>query len=264
MPQQKFTIASGCFGSDGYGADFPRSYPFHLLEGVTLKTATPHLVTGADPSPVFHGDHYTLNAVRLRNPGLDVVLGRHLPYWQRLGCRVGVSIRADHPWEWRDMAEAAQDAGADYVELNLACPNAPPPHHSTLALVHAVADVASAVDLPVYAKVGADLRFITTLLDQEQPDRLVLGNSMPAWATPEQLPPAGGACGLSGPPLLPLHIGTIHSLRNRGFDAVHVAACGGIASLADAASCRQAGADSCQMGTAALRDPHLPVRHLMD
>ena len=258
MTDAKITIAAGCFGSDGYGLGFPEDYPFHLLAGVTLKTATVKPMDGHAEPTVWHGPNYSLNSVGLANPGLHAVLERVLPSYSRRGCPVGVSILGTAPNEWRLMAMQAERAGADYVELNLSCPNLPGDPSSSRSLIFGLCDVMDAVTLPVYAKVGGDGRFALDLLNHAQPNRLVVGNTMAVGALPGLLGMDSGVCGMSGPPLLPIHLAVMRMVRRTGLD-VHLSACGGIGSAVDIEAYRGAGANSFQMGTAVLRDPFLPV-----
>lgn len=258
MADPKMTIAAGCFGADGYGRDFPENYPYHLLEGITLKTATVQPMDGNPEPTVWHGPSFSLNAVGLANPGLNHVLEQVLPWWQNRGCRIGVSIRGSAPNEWRLMAVRAEIAGADYLELNLSCPNLPGYDASPRSLFYGLADVMDSVTLPVHAKVAGDERFALDLLNHAEPDRLVIGNTMAVGSVHALLGGGVEVCGMSGPPLLPVHIAALRAVR-RSYASVHLAACGGIGSAEDVSAYQRAGADSFQMGTAVLHDPFRPV-----
>lgn len=257
-PGAKLTIAAGCFGSDGFGKGFPDDYPFEELAGITLKTTTLFPRSGFPEPVLWHGPHYSLNAVGLSNPGIDRVCSTALTEWRYRGCPVGVSVWADQPNDWRTLAIEAEDSAADYVELNLSCPNVSGGVLSGRALLFAVCDVIDAVSIPVYVKVKADHRLVLDLLANCSPDRVIIGNSMEVAALPGLLSTDSSTCSMSGPPLLPLHVRTIDLVKQTRPDA-HITACGGISGRADMDRYAKAGAESFQIGTAALKDPYKAI-----
>ena len=122
-----FTIAGGCFGTDGLGAGFPTDLPLSEFTAVTLKP-TPLQPRPGNPGRVrYAGDGYYLNAIGLRNPGIRAVLDIHLLRWQGQGCPIGISLWGQTPDEYHQLAQMAAAAGVDYIELNLSCVNADTP-----------------------------------------------------------------------------------------------------------------------------------------
>lgn len=69
---------------------------------------------------------YSLNALGMPNPGLDFYR-KELPKMVRVAHDhskpLGVSIAGFTPLEFADLAEAALEAGVDFLEMNAGCPN---------------------------------------------------------------------------------------------------------------------------------------------
>ena len=149
----KHGTAADCFGSDGYGKDFSIGLTLQRFAAVTLKTTTLHPREGNPGRTLHHRTDFTLNAVGLRNPGIDQILSAILPAWQNHGCPVGLSIWGQTPTEYGILATQTA-AGVDYIELNLSFVNADTP---TLQAVD-VANIAGNCSVPVYAKIGLSQR----------------------------------------------------------------------------------------------------------
>lgn len=73
-----------------------------------------------------HNEYFDLNAIGLKNPGIDYCL-EYLPSWRSLANEqnklVIISIIADTPEECVDLVGKVLRAGADGVEVNWGCPN---------------------------------------------------------------------------------------------------------------------------------------------
>ena len=265
-PSGTCSIAAGCFGSDGYGADFPAELTLDRFAAVTLKTA-PRRPRPGNPGPVVHhGPDYTVNAVGLRNPGLDCVLQQILPRWQNRGCPVGVSVWAETAAEYRELARQAARAGADYVELNLSCVNAATP---AITPAQAAQAAAACRPVPVYAKIGlsqpalpvpaADIARARAMAQVPELAGVIIGNSAPA---PTNGLIAAAQGGLSGPRLRPCQLAWLKAVSAQA--QTPLIASGGVTDAATAASYRQAGAQGCQVGSAMLRDPVAAWQALAD
>ena len=106
-----FTTSAGCFSTGGLGAGFPPDLPLDRFAAVTLKSTTIRARPGNAGKVRHTGDGYYLNAIGLRTPGIRQVLDVHLPRWQGQGCPIGISLWAQTPDEYAELARIATAAG---------------------------------------------------------------------------------------------------------------------------------------------------------
>ena len=157
-----FSIAAGCFGTDGLGTAFPPDLPLARFTAVTLKSTTLRVRPGNAGKVRHAGEGYYLNAIGLRNPGIRQVLDVHLPRWQNQGCPIGISLWGQTPDEYNQLAQLAAAVGVDYIELNLSCVNADTP---TLTPAD-ISIIAGQSQRPVYAKIDRRLADPTPTADE--------------------------------------------------------------------------------------------------
>lgn len=254
-------IASGLFGTDGYGQD-TGDEDLRRVGAVVLKTATLPPRSGNPHPRVWHhpGGIYTLNSVGLQNPGLQKVL-EDLP---RLpdGCRTVLSIGGASPQEFGALADIARGADVFALELNLSCPNQA--GYSTCAHGPELARLAVGAarkhwDLRLWAKLAPDVPDIGPLAraaEDAGADALTICNTMPAAA----LDPRTGKSrlgtetgGMSGPALGPVALRLVRQAA--ASVKITVIGAGGIRTPEDAREFLLAGAGAVQVGTAELRQP---------
>jgi dihydroorotate dehydrogenase (fumarate) len=96
------------------------------VSAVVVGSATVNARSGNAGQTYHGGSSYSLNALGLPNPGMDYYR-RHLPEIVDIAGSVGkplvVSVAGFDIDEYATMAHEVALAGADLVELNLACPN---------------------------------------------------------------------------------------------------------------------------------------------
>jgi dihydroorotate dehydrogenase len=220
------------------------------------------------------------NAMGLNNPGIRELARRisdHRPACEACGLLVGISISEDPDLlagesPDRNILDCLEIAWpqADYVEINLSCPNT---GHERLdrswdrirRLLEEVRDFRERQPTrkPVWVKLSPDLSedALETALESVRSAGLtgaVLFNTWPAstgsWPDGEPLPdlPELGRPtlrgGLSGRPLFP---GTLHGVRRakKFAPALSVVACGGVETGGQFLSLRESGADLVQIYT---------------
>ena len=252
----KYGIAAGCFGSDGYGKDFPIGLNLERFAAVTLKTTTLRPRAGNPGITLHHSAYFTLNAVGLRNPGIDRVLSAILPAWQNHGCPVGLSIWGQTPAEYRILATQAAAAGVDYIELNLSCVNADTPTLQTMD----IANIAGNCNVPVYAKIGlsqrtlpptvADTRMAAEIAGITALAGVIIGNTVSVPTEGLLDTPTGG---LSGDRLRHYNLAWLAATAPKA--QAPLIAAGGISNTRHIEEYRQAGAAGFQVGSAMLRTP---------
>src|SRR5687768_3622622 len=95
--------ASGCFGN---GREIHRFYDISRLGAVVVKSITVEPREGLPTPRMAETASGMLNAIGLQNPGIEAWLARDLPWLQRVGVPVIVSIAGRTAAEYRILAEA--------------------------------------------------------------------------------------------------------------------------------------------------------------
>lgn len=245
--------ASGILGSDPNGVQLLASAG---VSCIVTKSFTVGRREGY-PTPIAVPLPYgLLNAVGLANPGIEGI-GPVVEEARRAGLPVIVSVAGSREEEFARLAAAAEEAGADAVELNLSCPHAKGMGREigvVPSLVRRVVSAAaSTVRIPVLAKLG----FSDSLVDSasaalEAGARgLTLINTLPGMAIDvyAMKPILGhGVGGLSGPAIHPIAVRAVYEVyRELKADIIGV---GGVEDWRSAAELILAGARAVQVGTA--------------
>lgn len=192
-----------------------------------------------------------LNAVGLANPGAE-------KFAEMLGkpdYPVIVSMAGTEVVGFELMVDTF--ACASGFEINLSCPNVPgfDVGDNPGLVGDIVKSVKHCTDVPVFAKIGHHMVEAARAAADEGIDGIVAINSIPAMEiNPETKLPifSSGAGGLSGPPIKPVGLRTVHDLA--GTLDVQIIGCGGISTWQDAADYITAGATAVQVGSAAMND----------
>ncbi len=252
----RFAIAAGCFGVDGFGAEFPEVLTLDKFTAVTLKTTTVNPRPGNPGKILHHEADFSLNAIGLRNPGISPVLSEVLPKWQNQGCLVGLSVWGSTPADYYQLANAAANARIDYVELNLSCVNADTPVLS----LDDIAGIAEQCRAPVYAKIGLattqnptaadDIKRAVAIARITSLAGLIIGNTISV-PTEGLLDLQYG--GMSGNQLRPANLRWLEKTAANA--AIPIIAVGGIFNARHIQEYREAGAAGYQIGTAMLQTP---------
>lgn len=274
-------IASGTYGYDGYGRGIPPDAPLHQLGAVLPKTFTRHPRAG-NPEPRWFppsfreglaaGETTLLNSIGLTNPGIKAAMRDHAPQWAALDANIVMSMAADSPEQWAEMAAFTKGiAGFAAIELNLSCPNVDDgamfSHHPKLTAA-AVAAVRRHTDLPVWAKLSPNVPDITEIAHAAVgagANALTISNTIPALHIDLDAgrPVLGtGYGGLSGPALRPIAMALVHKAAQAV--TVPIIGVGGVMTGRDAAAYLLAGATAVQIGSANLADLNAPFRILSE
>ena len=64
-----------------------------------------------------------LNAIGLQNPGIDVFLGRDIPFLQKYDTKIIVNVCGKTVEDYLEVVEKLGDAPVDMLEINVSCPN---------------------------------------------------------------------------------------------------------------------------------------------
>ena len=257
--------ASGCGGT---GRELAAYVDLARLGAFVTRTITlePRHDEGGRVREVFGG---LLRPVGLPNPGLDGFLATELPWLAQQQVPVVVSIAAEGPGEYAELARrVGTGPGVRAVEVNLADPGQldDPQLAGRLANTYQLAKVLGTVraavprGMPVLAKLGVreDVPALARAVRDAGADAVVLANAVPGVGVPGPVG-GGGPVALSGPALRPLALCAVARVRAEVPDLPLIGA-GGVTCGADARAFLAAGAVAVQVGTACLVDPAAPVR----
>ncbi|HUF27811.1 MAG TPA: dihydroorotate dehydrogenase [Gemmatimonadaceae bacterium] len=262
-------------GTAAFGRELSGVIGLDRLGGLVTKAVSPAPRAGNPAPRVAEFDGGMINAVGLANPGLDEVRREHLPWLAEhlRSARVLVNVVGSTVDDFVVVVEGLdQSAGVDAFEINLSCPNVKAGGlefgADPRALRDVVARVRAATRRPVFVKLSPTLPDVAasarTAADAGA-DGLTLVNTIPGLVidVERRRPALGyGTGGVSGPGLLP--VGVLATWKARRAVSLPLIGVGGVASAADALQYILAGASLVGVGTAAMRDPRVPERLVVE
>lgn len=266
--------ASGTFG---FGELYHDLYDYNSLGAIVLKSTTKEARAGNE-EPRFHPlSNGALNAVGLKNPGVDVVVAEKLPSLTKFTTPVIGSVAGETEDDFVEVAKKLDQSNViSAIELNVSCPNVKEGGLTfgvdPKSVERITRKVKQAVKVPVYVKLtpnvtdiveiakaaetgGADgLSLINTVLGMTidvTTRRPVLGNTMG---------------GLSGIGIFPIALRMVYQV-SQAVD-IPVIGMGGVQSTDDVIQMFLAGASAVAIGTATYNNPvimneiisQLPIR----
>lgn len=254
--------ASGCFAS---GREIDQFFDVTSLGAVVVKSVTAEPRPG-NPTPRMHETPSgMLNAIGLQNAGVDAWIARDLPWLVDQGVPTIVSIAGKTAADYRYCAERLHDVeGVVAIEVNISCPNvedrgtvfACKPRSTS----EVIATVASAVSVPLFAKLTPDVTDITEIAAAAQAagaTGVSLINTLLGMAIDtETLRPrlAATTGGLSGPAIRPVAVRAVHQVH-AALPALPIIAMGGVRTVEDVIEMILAGASAVAVGTASFGNP---------
>ena len=191
-----------------------------------------------------------LNAVGLSNPGAE----QFSHDLKNISFPVIVSLAGTAPLEFKEMIEQFKDVAA--FEINLSCPNIDGfDIGNDPKLVYNIVSMAkSTTDKPIFVKIGHHMLEAAKQAINAGIDGITAINTIPATSIniktgkPFFGPNTGG---LSGKPIKPIALRTIHDLSSRHC-TTPIIGCGGISTWQDAVEFLISGASAIQVGSAVM------------
>ncbi|MDR0355108.1 MAG: dihydroorotate dehydrogenase [Deltaproteobacteria bacterium] len=258
--------ASGVFG---YGLELVDFCPPQKL-GAIISKGLSLVPWKGNPAPrMAETAGGLLNAIGLENMGVDAFLASALGAVKKTGAVVGVNVLGRTEEDYAVLAEKLGRTEADFIELNVSCPNLASSGGASFGADPVVAArltekaVKRAGSKPVVVKLPplvGDVAALAKKLEEAGATALSLINSLPGLSINLQNRQADlghGFGGLSGPPIKPL------ALRQTYLTAqavkIPVIGVGGILNHLDALEFIAAGATAVQMGVGVLIDPSSPL-----
>ncbi|MGD2066392.1 MAG: dihydroorotate dehydrogenase [Candidatus Bathyarchaeota archaeon] len=221
--------------------------------------------TGYPNPTVVQTDCGLLNAMGLPNPGISH-FKEEMKQLKNTGVPTILSIYGYSAKEFAEVAETAENMGADAIELNVSCPHVKRAGAEIgcdpKLLTEIVKQVKKTVNFPVIVKLTpnvANIGEIAKAAEEAGADAITAINTVKAMCIEtETARPllANKFGGLSGPAIKPIAVRCIYDVY-RSVD-VPVIGCGGVTSWQDAVELMLAGASAVQIGTAiAFKGPEV-------
>ena len=261
-------IASGTFGSDGYGKGPLGSENLSGIGAVVLKTTTRWPKKGNGGQTFYYDGHITLNSIGLKNPGIEKFLHQKMPLLGKtINTNIILSIAADSIDDYSYMTEriTSSDPNIKGIELNLSCPNVQDGStfsHSPILTYEVVSAVKSRTRLPVFVKLSPNTpNIVDVSLSAEEAgaDALTICNTIPAMEIDinqrkSVLDNKIGA--LSGDSLRCISLALVYKVSKEV--SIPIIGVGGISNIRHVLEYILAGATAVQVGTANLMNIDAP------
>lgn len=262
-------------GTAAYGRELAGVIDLDALGGIVTKAVSIGPRAGAPSPRVAEFDGGMINAIGLANPGADAVRDEHLPWLAsaltraRTLVNVVGSAEDDFPAVIERLGESAPYHA---LELNVSCPNVRAGGMEFGADPRALAAVVSrsraVTRRPIFVKLSPtlpDVGLAARIAADAGADGITVINTLPGLVIDisARRPALGfGSGGVSGPGLMP--VGVLATWKVSRAVRLPIIGVGGVTSARDALQYIIAGASLIGIGTAALRDPRLPVLVVRD
>ncbi|PRY83866.1 dihydroorotate dehydrogenase [Alkalibacterium olivapovliticus] len=253
--------ASGTFG---FGELYHDLYDYNSLGAIVLKSTTLNPRIG-NPDPKYHPlKNGALNAVGLKNPGVDKVVSEKLPSLARFSTPVIGSVAGETEEEFVEVAKKLNQSDIiSAIELNVSCPNVKEGGLTfgvdPVSVERITRRVKQAVTVPVYVKLTPNVTNIVTIAKAAEAggaDGLSLINTVLSmnFDVTTRKPVLGNTMGgLSGEGIFPIAVRMIYQVSN---DVnLPIIGMGGVQTADDVIQMFLAGASAVAIGTATYKNP---------
>ena len=253
--------ASGCFG---FGEEYSKYYDISVLGAIMAKAVTLNERVGNDLPRVAETRSGMLNAIGLKNPGLEVVLNEKMPFLAKFDVPIIANVAGATEDEYVEVCSRIHEApNVKAIELNISCPNVkeggvafgidPEVAYRLTKKVKAVAKV------PVYVKLSpnvTDIVHIAKEVERAGADGITMINTITGMRIDIKTGNpilANKTGGLSGPAIKPVAIKMVYEV-SRAVN-IPIIGMGGVESVDDVIEMMMAGADAVAIGTANFTTP---------
>lgn len=261
--------ASGTFG---FGEEFAKFYDLGILGAIMAKAVTVDERVGNDLPRVAETKSGMLNAVGLKNPGLEVVLKEKYPFLNQFDVPVIANVAGATVDEYIEVCSRINEApNVKAIELNISCPNVSEGGVAFGVKPEVAARLtrkAKAVtNLPIYVKLSPNVSSIVDVakaVEEAGADGISMINTITGMRIDINtgLPVlANKTGGLSGPAIKPVAIRMVYEVA-RAVD-IPIIGMGGIENVDDIIEMYMAGASAVGVGTANLHNPMI-CKELID
>ena len=261
--------ASGCFG---FGEEFSKFYDLGILGAIMAKAVTLDERVGNDLPRVAETTSGMLNAIGLKNPGLEVVLNEKYPFLAQFDVPIIANVAGATEDEYVEVCKRIHEApNVKAIELNISCPNVSE-GGVAFGIDPTIAErltkkVKAVTDLPVYVKLSPNVSSIVEIAKAVEvggADGLTMINTLTGMRIDlhtGQPILANKTGGLSGPAIRPIAIRMIYEISH-AVD-LPIIGMGGVQTVDDVIEMYLAGASAVAVGTANLHNPMI-CKELID
>ena len=256
------TVASGTFGS---GMEYGEFVDLNRLGAVTTKGVA-NIPWEGNPTPRIAETYGgMLNAIGLQNPGIDVFVGRDIPYLKQFDTKIIVNVCGRSEQDYCEVVERLADQPVDMLEINISCPNV---KHGGIAfgqdpkLVEKITyELKKRAKQPVVMKLSPNVTDITEMARAAEAggaDALSLINTLTGMKIDinrRTFAIANKTGGMSGPAVKPVAVRMVYQVANAV--KLPIIGMGGIANAEDAIEFMMAGATAVAAGAMNFVNPYL-------
>jgi len=256
-------VASGTFG---YASEFADFLDLKKLGAIVTKTITLRPRQGNPMPRTCETPAGMLNSIGLENPGLEVFIKDKLPYLNKLGVPLIISIASESdPKEFVLLAKELDKIKAiSAIELNISCPNihgrtarlvAQDPM-ATYKVVNSVRKVTGKVLITKLSPNVTDITQIALAAAKAGTDAVALVNTLTGMSIDHltrRSKIAAGIAGLSGPAIRPVAVRCCWEVFRK--IKIPIIGMGGIIDTSSALEFFLAGATCVSVGTANFVNP---------
>lgn len=263
------TVASGTFGTTDEYAGYVDA---RKLGAIITKTITVKPRAGNPMPRICETSSGMLNAIGLQNKGLEDFTAHKIPYFQKLGIPLIVSIAGESAKEFGELARTFNEMKdvVKAIEVNLSCPNVETGGVNFMKKQERILDAIKAVrdqtDLLVFAKISPELGDVLEIAGKvigQGVDGVSLINTLRGMAVDLRTRSSRivkDFGGLSGPAIKPVALRYVYQVKKEF--QVPVIASGGISNAQDALEFLIVGADLLAIGTANFVEPQATLQIL--
>ena len=253
--------ASGTFGS---GMEYSEFVDLNKLGAVVTKGVA-NVPWPGNPTPRVAETHGgMLNAIGLQNPGIDVFIGRDIPFLRQFDTGIIVNVCGKTVEDYIKVVEKLGDQPVDMLEINVSCPNV---KEGAIAfgqkadtLFHITQEIKKYAKQPVIMKLSPNVTDITEMAKAAEAagaDALSLINTITGMKIDvhkRRFVLANKTGGLSGPAIKPVAVRMVYQVANAV--KVPIIGMGGIANYEDAIEFMLAGATGVAVGAMNFVNPY--------
>ena len=254
--------ASGCFG---FGEEFAKYYDFNRLGAIMAKSATLNAREGNNTPRVAETNAGMLNAIGLKNPGLDVIMAEKYPFLAKYDVPIIANVAGSTEDEYVAVcARIAEAPNVTAIELNISCPNVKEGGVAFGTDPEVAARLTrkckAVTDLPIYVKLipnVTDIVAIAKAVEAAGADGISMINTFTAMVIDVKTRKpvlANVTGGLSGPGIHSIAVKMIYDVA-RAVN-IPIIGMGGVTTVDEALEMIMAGASAVAIGTANLVDPY--------
>ena len=255
--------ASGCFG---FGEDFAPLYDLSLLGGIMAKAATLEDRVGNALPRVCETSSGMLNAIGLKNPGLEIIMNEKYPFLRQFDTAIIANVAGSSEGEYIEICRILNSSDlVDAIDLNISCPNVSEggvAFGTDAKVAYELTKKVKAVcQKPVYVKLTPNVTNIVEIaraVEAAGADGISMINTVTSMRIDvnTRKPILGNKTGgLSGPAIFPLAIRMIYDVSRAV--KIPIIGMGGVSSVDDVLEMMMAGASAVAIGTANLYDPFI-------